>query len=231
MRLHDLDPGERPRERFMLSGAAALSSAELLALILKTGTKGKNILEACQELMSRYGLERLADLSLGELQENEGIGPAKAMQIQAVFELQKRLHFKRNANKKVRAARDVFEYMNGRIPDETKEHLFLLHLNTKNQIVRHDLISVGTLNASLIHPREIYKSAIRESAHAIILVHNHPSGDVRPSNADKQVTAVLEEAGSILQIELLDHIITGKDAWFSFREHSLLSQHRQRSEG
>ena len=222
MRIHDLDPDNRPRERCLRSGPSALSSAELMALILKTGTRGKNILETCNELMGRYGLEKLADLSMGELQENDGIGPAKAMQIKAVFELQKRLTFKRNTNKKVPSARDVFEYMNGRVPDETKEHLFLLHLNTKNQIMRHDLISVGTLNASLIHPREIYKSAIRESAHAVILVHNHPSGDVEPSNADKQVTSLLKQAGSIIQIELLDHVITGRETWFSFREHSLL---------
>ena len=222
MRIHDLDPDNRPRERFLRSGISALSSAELMALILKTGTKGKNILETCNELIGRYGLEKLADLSMGELQENDGIGPAKAMQIKAVFELQKRLHFKRNTNKKVRSARDVFEYMDGRIPDETREHLFLLHLNTKNRIMRHDIISVGTLNASLIHPREIYKSAIRESSHAIILVHNHPSGDVEPSNADKQVTTILKQAGSILQIELLDHVIIGKDTWFSFREHAML---------
>ncbi len=222
MRIHDLDPDNRPRERFLHSGISALSSAELMALILKTGTKGKNILETCNELIGRYGLEKLADLSMGELQENDGIGPAKAMQIKAVFELQKRLHFKRNTNKKVRSARDVFEYMDGRIPDETREHLFLLHLNTKNRIMRHDIISVGTLNASLIHPREIYKSAIRESSHAIILVHNHPSGDVEPSNADKQVTTILKQAGSILQIELLDHVIIGKDTWFSFREHAML---------
>lgn len=222
MRIHDLDPEERPRERFLRSGASALSSAELIALILKTGTKGKNILEACNELMGRYGLEKLADLSMRELQENDGIGPAKAMQIQAVFELHKRLHFRRNTGKKISSARGVFEYMSGRIPDETKEHLFLLHLNTKNQIIRHDIISVGTLNASLIHPREIFKPAIRESAHAVILVHNHPSGDVEPSNADKKVTKLLKQAGSILQIDLLDHVIVGRDNWFSFREQSLL---------
>lgn len=222
MRIHDLDPDERPRERFLRSGVSALSSAELMALILKTGTKGKNILETCNELMGRYGLEHLADLSVSELQENEGIGPAKAMQIKAVFELHKRLHYRRNTNKKVRSARDIFEYMNGRVPDESKEHLFLLHLSTKNQIMRHDIISVGTLNASLIHPREIFKAAIRESSHAVILVHNHPSGDVEPSNADKEVTNLLREAGSILQIELLDHVIIGRDAWFSFREHAML---------
>ncbi len=112
--------------------------------------------------------------------------------------------------------------MTGRIPDETKEHLYVLHLNTKNQIIKTELVSVGTLNAALIHPREVFKSAIKESSHAIILVHNHPSGDVEPSNADKQVTALLKQASAVIQIELLDHIIIGTTGWFSFRESSLL---------
>ncbi|ASQ90069.1 hypothetical protein CHL67_03240 [Prosthecochloris sp. GSB1] len=222
MRIHDLDPENRPRERFIRSGVSSLSPAELLALVLKYGTKGKNILETCNELIGRHGLERLADLSVNELQETGGIGPAKAMQIIAIFELQKRLQHVKSLNRKVRSARDVYEYMNGRLPDETREHLFLLHLNTKNHIIRHDIVSVGTLNASLIHPREIYKAAIRESAHAIVLVHNHPSGEVEPSTADRQVTAILKQAGSILQIELLDHVIIGRTTFFSFREHSLL---------
>ncbi|MBF0586779.1 DNA repair protein RadC [Prosthecochloris sp. N3] len=223
MRIHDLDPEHRPRERFLQSGPAALSSAELMALILKTGTRHHNIVDTCQAMISRHGLERLAELSLGELQDIPGIGPAKAMQIKAVFELQKRVSFIRHTNKKVRSAKDVYEYMTGRVPDEHREHLFLLHLNTKNHIIRHDIISVGTLNASLIHPREIFKPAIRESAHAVILVHNHPSGDVEPSNADRQVTATLKKASAILQIELLDHVIVGCDSYFSFREHSLLA--------
>lgn len=222
MRIHDLDPENRPRERFIRSGISALSPAELLALVLKSGTKGKNILETCNELIARHGLEKLADLSVNELQKTGGIGPAKAMQILAIFELQKRLLHARSLNRKIRSARDVYEYMDGRLPDETREHLFLLHLNTKNHIIRHDIVSVGTLNASLIHPREIFKAAIRESAHAIVLVHNHPSGEVEPSNADRQVTTVLKQAGSILQIELLDHVIIGREAFFSFREHALL---------
>ncbi len=222
MRIHDLDPENRPRERLQLYGAASLSPAELLAIILRSGSKNLNIIDACHELIAAHGLERLADLPLSELQKIRGIGPAKAMQICAIFELNKRIHFRKNNNKKILSARDVSEYMAGRVPDETKEHLFVLHLNTKNRVIRHDIVSVGTLNASLIHPREVFKSAIRESAHAIILVHNHPSGDVEPSNADRQVTEILKKAGGILQIELLDHVIVGKENWFSFREHSLL---------
>ncbi|MEI6758689.1 MAG: JAB domain-containing protein [Chlorobium sp.] len=222
MRIHDLDPENRPRERFLRSGPASLSPAELLAIILRSGTKNLNIVDTCNELIASFGLEKLADAKLGELKKTKGIGEAKAMQIVAIFELNKRLHFNRNLNKKIQAARDVFEYMEGRIPDEKKEHLFVLHLNTKNQIIRNELVSVGTLNASLIHPREVFKSAIRESAHAIILVHNHPSGDVEPSNADRQVTELLKKASAVIQIDLLDHVIIGKTGWFSFRESSLL---------
>ena len=222
MRIHDFAPENRPRERFLRSGAASLSPAELLAIILRTGSKNLNIVDTCNELIARYGLEKLVDITLGELEEVKGIGEAKAMQIVAIFELNKRIHFTRNLNKKIQAARDIFDYMTGRIPDETKEHLFVLHLNTKNQIIKTELVSVGTLNASLIHPREVFKAAIKESSHAIILVHNHPSGDVEPSNADKQVTNLLKQASNVIQIDLLDHIIIGKTGWFSFRESGLL---------
>ncbi|MBN1278575.1 MAG: DNA repair protein RadC [Chlorobium sp.] len=223
MRIHDLDPESRPRERFLHYGPSALSPAELLALILRSGSKNMNIIDTCNELIARYSLEQLAEIPLSELQKIKGIGQAKAMQITAIFELNKRVHYRKNEHRKIQSAGDVFEYMVGRIPDETKEHLFVLHLNTKNRVIRHEQVSVGTLNASLIHPREVFKSAIRESAHSIILVHNHPSGDVEPSNADRQVTGILKRAGSLLQIELLDHVIVGKENWFSFREHSLLS--------
>ncbi len=222
MRLHDFDPDSRPRERFLNSGAASLSPAELLAIILRSGSRNLNIVDTCNTIIARFTLEKLVNISIGELQEIKGIGETKAMQIVAIFELNKRLHYSRNVNKKIQAASDIFEYMSGRVPDETKEHLFVLHLNTKNQIIKTELVSVGTLNAALIHPREVFKAAIRESSHAIILVHNHPSGDVEPSNADKQVTELLKKASTVIQIELLDHVIIGKTTWFSFRESSLL---------
>jgi len=222
MRIHDIDPDNRPRERFLSSGKESLSPAELLALILRSGTQKLNIIDTCNRLIAEHSLEGLADLSLQELQKTPGIGQAKAMQITAIFELHRRVRFARNMNRKVQGARDVFEYMQGRIPDETKEHLFVLFMSTKNRILRHETVTVGTLTASLIHPREIFKAAIRESAHSIILVHNHPSGDVQPSNADKQVTSVLKKSGDLLQIQLLDHVIVSNGDWFSFRDHSLI---------
>jgi len=222
MRIHDFDPDSRPRERLLNSGAASLSPAELLAIILGNGTKNLNIIDICNEIIAKFTLEKLSAVTIKELQEVKGIGRAKAMQIVAVFELNKRLHYSRNQNKKIQAASDIFEYMAGRVPDETKEHLFVLHLNTKNQITKTELVSVGTLNAALIHPREVFKAAIKESSHAIILVHNHPSGDTEPSNADKQVTELLKKASAVIQIDLLDHVITGKTGWFSFRDNGLI---------
>ncbi len=223
MRIADFDPENRPRERFIAHGPAALSSAELLAIVLRTGTRKNNILDTCNTLLSLHGLEALANMNLKELQKTSGIGPSKAMQITAIFELNKRLHYKRNTNRKIQGARDVYEYMQGRVPDETKEHLFVLHLNTKNQITKCEEVTIGTLNASLIHPREVFKAAIRESANAIILVHNHPSGDTEPSNADRQVTNLLKQASAVIQIDLLDHVIIGKTGWYSFRENNQLS--------
>jgi DNA repair protein RadC len=223
MRLHDFDPENRPRERFLNSGAASLSPAELLAIILRSGSRQLNIVDTCNQIIARFTLEKLVNVTIAELQEIKGIGETKAMQIVAVFELNKRLHYAKNNKRKIQSARDIFEYMAGRIPDETKEHLFVLHLNTKNQIIKTEQVSVGTLNAALIHPREVFKAAIKESSHAIILVHNHPSGDVEPSNADKQITELLKKASAVIQIELLDHVVIGKTDWFSFRESGLLS--------
>lgn len=222
MKIHDFDPDNRPRERFLAHGPSALSSAELLALILRTGTKNCNILDTCNQLIRRFSLEKLPNTSIHELMEINGIGPSKAMQISAIFELNKRLHHMQNRNKKIQCAQDVYEYMEGKIPDETREHLFILHLNTKNQVIKDEIVSVGTLNAALIHPREVFKSAIRESDHAIILVHNHPSGDPHPSIADKQVTELLKKTSNVIQIELLDHVIVSKTDWFSFKDHGLI---------
>lgn len=222
MKLHDIDPVNRPRERFLQYGATALSPAELLALILRSGSQQCNIVDLCQQIIAQFSLEKLSDATLKELQQIKGIGETKAMQIVAIFELNRRLHYARNQLRKIMAARDVFDYMRGRIPDDNKEHLFVLHLNTKNQVIKNELISVGTLNSAVIHPREIFKSAIRESAHSIIVVHNHPSGDVNPSSADKKITDDLKKAGTFMQIELLDHVIMSKTECYSFREQGLL---------
>lgn len=218
MRIKDISKENRPRERFLKNGAMSLSDAELLAVILQKGSKKENVVDMSNRLLSKHGIDKLCDLSLKELQEIDGIGPAKAMQIKALFEFNKRHSLSRQNGKPIKSAKDVYDYASQRLNSNDKEHFMILHLDSKNRIIKDEVISIGTLNASIIHPREIFKSAIKESANSIILVHNHPSGDSEPSAEDEQVTEKLFEAGELLSIKVLDHVIIGKDNYHSFKE-------------
>ncbi|MFC1768715.1 DNA repair protein RadC [Nanoarchaeota archaeon] len=218
MKIKDISKENRPRERFLKNGVMSLSDAELLAIILQNGSKKENVVDMSNRLLSKHGIDKLSDLSLKELQEIDGIGPAKAMQIKALFEFNKRHNLSRQNGKTIKSAKDVYEYATQRLNSNDKEHFMILHLDSKNRIIKDEVISIGTLNASIIHPREIFKSAIKESANSIILVHNHPSGDSEPSAEDEQVTEKLFEAGELLSIKVLDHVIIGKDNYHSFKE-------------
>ena len=220
MRIKDISKDNRPRERLEKNGVHVLSDAELLAIIFKTGNKQENAIEMSDRLITKYGIDKLNDLSLKELQEIRGIGPAKAMQMKALFEFNKRHNLSKVNNLPIKTAKDVFLYASEKLADNKKEHFMVLHLDTKNKIIKDEIISIGTLNASIIHPREVFKSAIKESANSIILVHNHPSGDSEPSIEDKEITEKLMEAGEILNIKVLDHVIIGKDNYHSFKENS-----------
>jgi len=219
MRIKDISKENRPRERFQRFGASALSDAELLAIILQKGTKEENVIDMSSRLISKYGLDELSDLSLNEVQEIKGIGPAKAMQIRALFEFNKRHSLAKIKNSIVKSARDVFDYASKRLPGKDKEYFMILHLDSRSRIIKDEVISIGTLNASIIHPREVFKSAIKESANSIILVHNHPSGDPSPSQEDIEITKRLFEAGELLDIKVLDHVIIGNEDYWSFKEN------------
>ena len=218
MRIKDIPPENRPRERLEKNGVHVLSDAELLAIIFKTGNKEENAIAMSDRLITKYGLGKLNELSLKELQEIKGIGPAKSMQIKALFEFNKRYSLAKRDGEPIKSAKDVFEYASQRLITNQQEHFMILLLDSKNRIVKDEVISIGTLNASIIHPREVFKSAIRESANSIILVHNHPSGDPEPSAEDEQITKKLFEAGELLNIKILDHVIVGKDKFWSFKE-------------
>jgi len=220
MRIKDISKENQPRERFLKNGAMSLSDAELLAVILQKGSKKENVVDMSNRLLSKHGIDKLCDLSLKELQEIDGIGPAKAMQIKALFEFNKRHNLSKQNGKPIKSAKDVYDYASQKLNSNDKEHFMILHLDSKNRIIKDEVISIGTLNASIIHPREIFKSAIKESANSIILVHNHPSGDSEPSAEDEQVTEKLFEAGELLSIKVLDHVIIGKDNYHSFKENS-----------
>ncbi|MCC7574857.1 DNA repair protein RadC [Candidatus Woesearchaeota archaeon] len=217
MKIKDITSENRPRERMMTQGAESLSNTELIAIILQKGTKEFNALDLANQIISMYGLEKLSQCSLQELMKIKGIGKAKATQIQAVFELHKRIKTKKNGTQ-IKNAKDVYDYCEPMLRDKDKEHFMILHLNTKNQVIKHETISIGTLNASIVHPREIFKSAIKENANAIILVHNHPSGDPEPSPEDEEITHRLEEAGELLNIKILDHVIIAEKKFYTFKK-------------
>lgn len=176
MKIKDMPKDGRPRERFLKLGPGALSDAELFAILLRTGTKEENVIDMSNRLISEYGLDKLLECSLKELEKIKGIGPSKAMQILSIAELQKRINQAKKPIKRITCAQDVFVHFHERLKDEKQEHFFILMLDTKNNLIAEQLITKGILDASIIHPREIFKPAIKNSASKIILVHNHPSG-------------------------------------------------------
>lgn len=208
----------RPRERLLKFGKENLSDAELLALILEKGTKKENVIEMSNRLINKYGLDKLAECSLKELQEVNGIGQAKAMQILALFELNKRNLLSNKPRTFISSAKAVYDLMKEKLKDEKQENFIVLLLNNRNYYISEVLVAKGILDSSIIDSREVFKPAIRNSASRIILVHNHPSGDSSPSPEDKEVTEKLIEAGELLGIKVLDHVIIGRDSYWSWKE-------------
>ena len=213
MKIKDLPDSSKPRERFLKHGPEALSDAELFAIILRTGLVVENVMEMANRLISKFGLVNLFDCSLKELQEIKGIGPSKAMQLLAMSELGKRYNQEKNSVKKITCAEDVFKLFHTRLRDKKQEHFYVLMLDTKNNIIGEQLISKGILDASIIHPREVFKPAIKNSASKIILVHNHPSGDPKPSEEDMEITEKIMKTGEELGIKVLDSVIVGREGF------------------
>jgi len=218
MKILDIPKDNRPRERFLKLGAQVLSDAELLAIILRTGTINENVIDMSNRLINEYGLENLYQCSLKELQKIKGMGEAKAMQILAISELTKRQSLAKNPIKKITCAKDVFDLYHERLKDEKQEHFIVIMLDTKNNIIAEETVFKGTLDASIVHPREIFKTAVRNSASKIILLHNHPSGDPAPSREDLEITEKLSNSGDELGIKVLDHVIIGGDQWWNWKE-------------
>ena len=221
--IKQLAPELRPRERLLAAGPSALSDGELLGLLFGIGTHEKTAVELAGEVISEAGgLHGLYDVSVHELTKVKGIGEAKACIILAAVELGRRLGQVRNPGRPVISSpADVDRLLRGRIANLDRENFVVVLLNTKNEVIETSTVSVGTLSASLVHPREVFKPAIRASAASVILAHNHPSGKVEPSKEDREVTRRLGEAAAILGIEVLDHIIVC-DGHFSLKEHGML---------
>ncbi|MGO4546200.1 DNA repair protein RadC [Paenibacillus sp. 2TAB23] len=220
MILRDVPHEERPRERMMKYGAEALSHTELLAILLRTGTQRQSAVHLAGTILKQCGsLRNLMDMSMEEMTSIRGIGPAKAIQLRAGMELGKRISRSQMGEAIiVRNPKDAADYVMEDLRYLKKEHFVCLFLNTKNHIIGRETLSVGTLNASLVHPREVFRAAISRSSASIICIHNHPSGDPTPSPEDIALTRRLAEAGQLVGIEVLDHLVIGDGRFVSLKE-------------
>ena len=222
--IHDLPVSERPRERLQKFGVEALSAQEILALLLGRGIAGESVTVTAQRLLSRFGnLKGIAGASVEELAEVKGIGPAKAAQIKAAFELANRLEGYPEPGKKlsVKTPDEVVSLVRGRLRGKKKEHFLVLLLDTRGQLIKTSEVSVGSLDSSIVHPREVFKEAMSTSAASVIFVHNHPSGDPEPSEDDVKLTERLVQAGEIVGIDVLDHIIVCDRNYLSLKSKGL----------
>lgn len=220
LRMREVHEADRPRERFLRQGPESLSNQELLAILLRTGTKSESVLTLANRILVQFEkLHALKHATIEEMMEIKGVGEAKAIQILAAIELGKRLSKKELDNKyTIRSPEDAAHFLMPEMSSLQQENFVALFLNVKNQIMHRQTIFVGSLNASIVHPREIFREAIKRSTASIIVAHNHPSGNPTPSPEDIDVTNRLIEAGKIVGIDVLDHIIIGDHQFISLKE-------------
>jgi DNA repair protein RadC len=223
MKIKDLPKIERPREKLIAKGSENLKDKDLLAILLGTGVEGKNVIEVAENILVKYPIKNFLQLKYEDLTKIKGINSAKACTILASQELVKRALDERDESlPRIESVEDVLAqvvYMR----DKTREHLMVLYLNARNELLFKKTMFIGTLNASLIHPREIFQEALRQNACFVILAHNHPSGDNEPSEDDIEITKRLIEAGEIMGVDVSDHVIITKGkAPYSFKENRLI---------
>lgn len=224
MMIRDVPNSERPRERFVRDGAQSLSNQELIALLLRTGTKQESVLQLAERLISYFdGLRMLKDASIEEITSIKGIGEAKAIQLLAAVEIGRRITNLCYPDRYViRSPEDCADFCMNDMRFLSQEHFVCIYLNTKNQVLHKQTVFIGSLNASIVHPREVFKEAFRRSAASIICIHNHPSGDPTPSREDIEVTKRLIECGKMIGIDVLDHLIIGEKKYVSLKEKGYL---------
>ena len=222
--IKEIDIYDRPRERLIREGSESLTDEELLAIIISTGTKDKNVIELAREILETFSYEELSEIEVEELSQIKGIKNAKASTIVASLKFGKRINQKvlEKAKVTIEKSEDIYNYLKSDLEFLNQECFYAILLDTKNVIISKEEITRGTLDASLVHPREAFKVAIKKSAKSIIFAHNHPSGDSNPSKEDYLITKRLVDAGDLLDIRVLDHIIIGKDNYYSFKKENVI---------
>lgn len=216
MKIKDTPKVDRPREKLVKYGTKKLNDAELLAILIRTGTRELNAVELSKKIL-RSIKSNISEVTVLELKKIKGVGNAKACQVVASLELFKRLTHEASAPQLV-SPEAVFESVK-EIRESKKEHLLAIYLDIKNREIAREIISIGTLTANLVHPREVFEPAVKLLAANIIIVHNHPSGETEPSKEDRDITLQLKKAGELMGIPILDHLIVAKDGFYSFDSH------------
>ena len=218
--IKDIPLNERPRERLVKYGVKNISNEELISIILKTGTKEKSVKELSNMILSKYSdISNLKELEIQDIMKIKGIGKVKAIELIASIELGRRVYVDKNIDElKIKGSIDVYNYFNDLLKDKKQEYFYAVYLDNKKKVITKRLLYIGTINGSVAHPREIFKTAYLVSASFIICVHNHPSGDPTPSNEDIVFTNKLIEIGKLNNIPVLDHIVIGRNSYYSFFE-------------
>lgn len=222
MKIKETPISERPRERLIHYGVGNLNNEELLSIVLKTGTKDKSVKELSLEILKEYkDIQNLSNTSLERLKKIKGIGEVKALEVIATIELGRRIFLfkEENTNKKLLTAKDIFTHTRYLFFGKKQEYFYCLYFNNKQQLIKKKLLFIGTVNKSIVHPREVFKEAYIQSASSILCMHNHPSGDLSPSDEDIHFTRNLIEIGKIQGIPIIDHIIVNDHDYYSFYEN------------
>ena len=220
IKMIEIMESERPRERLVKYGASSLSNEEILAIILKTGCKEYSVMDLSKIILSDYNnIEDLRNVKINTLTKIKGVGKVKAISLIASLELGKRVYYeKEKLNVVLNNSSKIYDYFKDLVINETQENFYAIYLDSKSKLISYKLLFKGTINYSCVHPREVFKFAVLESAYSIIIFHNHPSGDPTPSFEDKKTTKVLQEAGNIIGIPVVDHLIFGNNKYYSFYE-------------
>ena len=222
--IKEMPASERPRERFLKYETESIQSYELIAIILRTGSKQDSVLELSKRVLYQYSnLKELSNAEIEDLRKIKGIGKTKAIELKAAFELGRRASNEFFTDSiRLSSPESIYHFLKDQLEMKTQEHFIALYLNTKAELIKKETLFVGSLNASLVHPRDIFRHAVLSSAASIIIVHNHPSGDPTPSKNDIDVTKVIHQNSLMMDIELVDHVIIGRNKYFSFKEKSII---------
>lgn len=224
--LKDIPREELPRERLLTYGKEALSNEELLSIILRTGTKGESVKTLSSNILkSCSSIQDLKNFTINKLKTIKGLGSVKSITLLASLELGRRVYETSDTynNTKINCSLDIYRYFAKYITEEKQENFLVVYLDTKSKCISHKILFKGTINMSIVHPREVFKTALLENASAVVLLHNHPSGDTTPSEADNEVTKNMIEVGNIMGIKVLDHLIVSRNDYYSYLEEGKIT--------